>query len=181
VISKVESEMHRTLLEVNFTDYKQASKEFEDLSRAIELCHARGDCPGNLKVLKSKMMWRMKRIDAEYTSIIESYKRWLKQKERKDSILKLKTCPKTKKAMTKFRMNYFEAMRFVKENPFDEDSEDEMLDITRREVDWDQDTPPMPDDYDLACYEKPGDGFGPEFEAPPIQAAAPPLGAPPSF
>jgi len=28
VISKVESEMHRTLLEVNFTDYKQASKEF---------------------------------------------------------------------------------------------------------------------------------------------------------
>lgn len=183
-IEQVKSEMHRTLLEVNFTDYKQASKEFQDLCEAIELCYARGHNPDNLKVLKSKMMWRMKRIDAEYTSIIQSYRRWLKADERKQSILRMKCCPKMKKAMDKFRMHYFEAMQFVKDNPHEEDDEDEMMDITRREVPWDQDTPP--DDYDYTCYETPAD-FGPELEmppsakAPPIQALAPPLGMPPSF
>lgn len=196
-IQQVKSEMHRTLLEVNFTDYKNASQEYRDLCEAIELCYARGDNADNLKVLKSKMMWRMKRIDAEYSDIIKSYHRWQAAEERKQSILRLKCDPKMQKAMTKFRMHYFEAMQFVKDNPHDEDTEDEMLDLHRQQIEegmyYDQDTPPDYD-YDYTCLEKPGDethpSFGPKDSPPPCKpelemppSAAPPIqaGAPPSF
>lgn len=168
-LEQVKSDMHRTLLEINFSDYKNAAREFKDICEAIELCYGRGDNADNLKVIKSKLVWRMKRIDAEYSSIIESYKRWERKEERKQSILKMKCCPKMKKAMDKFRMHYFEAMQFVKDNPHPEDSEDEQVDIVRCEFDYDQDTPP--DDYEgynLYCSEL-------EEEMPPSAALAPPI------
>ena len=83
-------------------------------------------------------------------------------------------------------MNYFEAMKFVKDNPHEEDTEDEMMGFAypvEEDCHYDQDTPPDYDGYDdLICHEKPGDEMPPSFGpkdspppcAPPIQAEAPP-------